>query len=57
LVPHSVDGGGTCNRAIVIISLGRLCFLVGCDPRYKECDYACLERPTNHKKQRRRKAP
>ena len=43
------------NCDIIIVSLGRLCFLVGCDPAKKNCSYVCLERgPTNHNKLRRR---
>jgi hypothetical protein len=43
-------GGGsgewTCkNCEWVMVSLGRLCFLVGCDPEYKECDYVCIDLP------------
>jgi hypothetical protein len=50
------DGDWTCwNCDFVIVSLGRLCFLVGCDPAAKHCSYVCLERgPTNHTNRRRR---
>jgi hypothetical protein len=36
------------NCDIVMISRGRFCFLVGCDPADRNCSYVCLEVPTNH---------
>lgn len=44
------DGDWTCrNCDIVMVSRGRLCFLVGCDPAWKQCSYVCLELPRNHR--------
>jgi hypothetical protein len=44
------DDTWTCDNCdIVIVSLRRLCFLVGCDPAYKNCSYVCLELPKNHR--------
>jgi len=43
------DDSWTCdNCELIMVSRGRLCFLVGCDPAYRNCSYVCLERPTNH---------
>src|SRR5262245_15860543 len=30
----------------IMVSRGRLCFLVGCDPEYKNCSYICFDLPT-----------
>jgi hypothetical protein len=47
------DDSWTCDNCdLIMVSRGRLCFLVGCDPAYKNCSYVCLERPTNHKLRR-----
>jgi hypothetical protein len=44
------DDTWTCaNCDIVMVSLKRLCFLVGCDPANKNCSYVCLELPKNHR--------
>jgi hypothetical protein len=44
------DDTWTCaNCDIVMVSLKRLCFLVACDPAYKNCSYVCLELPKNHR--------
>jgi hypothetical protein len=49
------DDWSCSNCDFIMVSRGRLCFLVGCDPAKKNCSYVCLERgPTNHKKLRRR---
>lgn len=44
------DDEWTCsnNCALIMISRGRICLLVGCDPAYKNCSYDCIEMPTNH---------
>lgn len=43
------DDEWTCsNCEWIMVSRGRLCFLVGCDPAYKNCSYVCMEKPTNH---------
>jgi hypothetical protein len=44
------DGDWSCwNCDIIMVSRGRVCFLVGCDPANKNCSYVCLDRgPTNH---------
>ena len=48
------DGTWTCsNCELIMVSRGRLCFLVGCDPRYRNCSYVCVVMPTNHTTRRR----
>jgi uncharacterized protein YhdP len=43
------NGTWTCdNCALIIVSLRRLCFLVGCDEKDHNCSYACIELPRNH---------
>lgn len=38
--------GWTCKRCLWIMpSMGRICFLTGCDPEYNECDYICFTLP------------
>lgn len=46
----SDDPSWTCRYCdVIMISRGRLCFLVGCDPAWSQCSYVCLELPTNHR--------
>ena len=48
------NGTWTCaNCDLVMVSRGRLCFLVGCDPAYRNCSYVCIDLPTNHATRRR----
>ena len=36
----------TCDRCDWIMpSMGRICFLVGCDPEYNQCSYICITLP------------
>jgi hypothetical protein len=37
------------NCQVIMVSRGRLCFLVGCDPAWNQCSYVCLELPRNHR--------
>jgi len=46
MVKQTGDGGWTCkNCEWIMVSRGRLCFLVGCDPEWKQCSYICIELP------------
>jgi hypothetical protein len=46
LVKQTGDGEWTCkNCGWIMVSMGRLCFLVGCDPEWKNCSYICIELP------------
>jgi hypothetical protein len=44
------DDDWTCDKNcdLIMVSRGRLCFLVGCNPAYKNCSYVCVDLPTNH---------
>jgi hypothetical protein len=43
------DDSWTCDNCdVIMVSRGRLCFLVGCDPAYRNCSYVCIVLPTNH---------
>ena len=45
----SDDPSWTCRYCdLIMVSRGRLCFLVGCEPTQQRCDYTCIEPPTNH---------
>lgn len=36
----------TCDRCDwIMTSMGRICFLVGCDPDYNQCSYICITLP------------
>lgn len=40
------EGEWTCKRCDwIMFSLGRICFLVGCDPEWKSCSYICFNLP------------
>lgn len=46
MVKQTGDGDWTCkNCEWIMVSLGRICFLVGCDPEWKNCSYICIELP------------
>ena len=40
-------GGGWCHCSPIMISRGRLCFLVDCDASIRWCSYVCFDLPTN----------
>jgi hypothetical protein len=42
------DGtGGWCHCPPIMISRGRLCFLVGCDEKIRMCSWMCFDLPRN----------
>lgn len=43
------NGTWTCDEcALIMVSRGRLCFLVGCNPQFRNCSYVCIDLPRNH---------
>jgi hypothetical protein len=49
MVKQTGNGDWTCkNCEWIMVSRGRLCFLVGCDRQSKSCSYICIEPPKNN---------
>ncbi len=43
--PNGIPGWTCESCQWIMVSLGRICFLVGCDPEWNQCSYICFTMP------------
>lgn len=43
--PNGIPGWTCASCEWIMVSLGRICFIVGCDPAWNNCSYICFTVP------------
>lgn len=46
--PNGIPGWTCDSCSWIMVSLGRICFLVGCDPEWNQCSYICIDLPKDN---------